>query len=77
MCKITFMFVILGISYTAVGKLVIDVADLHTLDAGMLEREATLVEKTVREGSCEGAKVLTFLYSTETKYLCTGRSESV
>jgi len=50
------MFVILGISYTAVGKLVIDVADLHTLDAGMLEREATLVEKTVREGSCEGAK---------------------
>ena len=39
------------------GGLVVDEADLDTLTASRIETEATLVEKLVREGECEGSKV--------------------
>lgn len=50
------IFVIYGISVFVRGKLVIDVGDLDTLDAARIEAEATLVDKIVREGNCQGAK---------------------
>jgi len=56
MCKLTYLLMVLGVSSFVLGKLVIDVVDLDTVDAGLIEREATLLEKTVREGNCEGAK---------------------
>ena len=54
---VLFVFVIYGISVFVRGKLVIDAGDLDTLDAARIEAEATLVDKIVREGNCQGAKV--------------------
>ena len=39
------------------GGLVVEEADLDSLTASRVETEATLVEKLVREGECEGSKV--------------------
>ena len=39
------------------GGLVVEEADLDSLTASRIETEATLVEKLVREGECEGSKV--------------------
>ena len=59
MYKLTYLLMVFGMSSFVLGKLVIDVVDLDTVDASLIEREATLLEKTVREGNCEGAKVRT------------------
>ena len=39
------------------GKLVIRPENIDTLDAAMIEAEATLVKKIVRKGDCEGSQV--------------------
>merc|ERR1711892_764124 len=63
------IFLICRISPFVQSELVINIDDLETLDAGRIEAEATLVDKIVREGNCEGAKeeVRTYEYFIQEK----------
>jgi hypothetical protein len=51
---------ILALTRLAIYRLVIDIEDLDTLDADMIEEKATFIEKVVRETNCEGVKVYIF-----------------
>ena len=51
---------IFALTRLAMSRLVIDIQDLNTLDAHMIEEKATFIENVVRETNCEGVQVFIF-----------------
>ena len=51
---------IIALTKLELSRLVIDIQDLNTLDAHMIEEKGTIVDKVVRETNCEGFKVYKF-----------------
>ena len=54
------LFGFLSLARDVRAKLVVDIDDLDSVDANIIEKEATLVETVTKETDCEGVTVIIF-----------------